>query len=186
MSNNSTMDAIRKSFLEQPPVSDEELMLAENSAPFPPQLTAKMERAQQLMKQTVAMERNMAKPKRLVGQSTPNGEIAMYESKVFGDKTGSNLPSYSPLNETQRFGQPQPQYRPQATTYTQAPSGGIDYSLIKMIVNEAVKEAMGNAQQLNESAVANIKMKSGGVIQLVDKKGNLYEGVLKLKQKAAE
>ena len=83
-----------------------------------------------------------------------------------------------------------PQARPQQrqTQPQAAPSnyGGVNYDLIKYVVNEAVKEALKG--QLNESVGSNtmkgFRITQGNTIQFIDSKGNLYEGVLKLKKKA--
>lgn len=63
-------------------------------------------------------------------------------------------------------------------------NNGIDYSLIKTIVNESIRE---NLKEIRKGILAEgttlkgIKIAKGNKIQLVDSKGNLYEGVLKLK-----
>ena len=62
---------------------------------------------------------------------------------------------------------------------------GIDYSVIKAIVNECIKENM--KAMLNESvggSLTALKMAGGNKIQFLDSKGNMYEGVLTLKRKA--
>lgn len=82
----------------------------------------------------------------------------------------------------------QPQYvQPiqQAPQVQQIPVGGIDYNMIKYIVNEAVKENIEAMKKslLNENALRGISMPGGGKIQFLDTKGNLYEGQLSLKKK---
>lgn len=59
--------------------------------------------------------------------------------------------------------------------------GAIDYSVIKAIVNECLREHSKN--MLNESISA-FHIGNGNVIQFMDKKGNIFEGTLKLKKKA--
>lgn len=76
---------------------------------------------------------------------------------------------------------PQPMYMPS--------QGGIDYSLIKMIVNECVKNSLAEMKSslLTESAAPTMRgfqIKDGNKIQFLDTKGNLYEGVLRLKKRA--
>ena len=70
------------------------------------------------------------------------------------------------------------QYTPQA--------GGIDYNYIKYMIEEAVNNCMKG--QLNEgmnlSELKGMRIGPGSVIQLLDTKGNLYEGKLTLKKKA--
>lgn len=61
----------------------------------------------------------------------------------------------------------------------------IDYNYIKYLVEEAVKNALSQ-NMINESKGNNImgmKMCEGNKIQFMDSKGNIYEGVLKLKKK---
>lgn len=70
-----------------------------------------------------------------------------------------------------------------------ASNTGIDYSLIKTIIDESVRrnieEIKGNMLTESKSAgLAGLKMMKGNKIQLVDTNGNLYEGVLTLKRKA--
>lgn len=75
---------------------------------------------------------------------------------------------------------PQPQYTPQSQ------AGGIDYNYIKYMIEEAVNNCMRG--QLNEgmnlSELKGMRIGPGSVIQLLDTKGNLYEGKLTLKKKA--
>jgi hypothetical protein len=61
----------------------------------------------------------------------------------------------------------------------------IDYNYIKYMIEEAVKNALSQ-NMLNESTKNNfvgMKMCEGNKIQFMDSKGNIYEGVLKLKRK---
>lgn len=66
-------------------------------------------------------------------------------------------------------------------TYTQMPqSNGVDYTIIKAIVNECLRENMKS--MLNENVngtLSGLKMVGGNRIQFIDSKGNIYEGVLK-------
>ena len=56
----------------------------------------------------------------------------------------------------------------------------VDYSIIRAVVNECLKEYFGK-QPLNEgiSALETVALK-GKTISLVDNKGNIYQGNLKL------
>ena len=69
--------------------------------------------------------------------------------------------------------------------YNQQQSSCIDYSALKFIINECIKD---NFKTLNEntstSTLKGLKISNGGIIQFVDTKGNLYEGKLVLKRKA--
>lgn len=83
------------------------------------------------------------------------------------------------LNE-QQYSAPRPQVAPA--------TAGIDYNYLNYLINEAVKNAMKG--MLNESVGANsfkgMRFVEGNTFQFIDAKGNLYEGVLKLKKKAAQ
>lgn len=73
----------------------------------------------------------------------------------------------------------------QTQTSTQPSTAQIDYNYIKYMIEEAVKNALSQ-NKLNESVNNNIlgmKMCEGNKIQFMDSKGNIYEGVLKLKKK---
>ena len=54
--------------------------------------------------------------------------------------------------------------------------GGVDYSIIKAIVSECIKEYFSQ-QPLNESTIKTIALK-GGTISLVDNGGNIYRAKL--------
>lgn len=102
--------------------------------------------------------------------------------------TGVNNPYQ--LNELNAIGSTQtkqPENRSyQSNTHTQTQNTSIDYNYIKYLVEEAVKNAMSN-NVINESTGSNIigmKMSEGNKINFIDKKGNIYEGILKLKKKA--
>lgn len=56
--------------------------------------------------------------------------------------------------------------------------GGVDYALIKTIVNECIKEALSD-RTLNESVGIKTIGLSGGKIKIVDNKGNVFSGDLK-------
>lgn len=59
----------------------------------------------------------------------------------------------------------------------------IDYSLIKTIIDESVKRNISEMKKtmITESNVSLMRITNGNKIQVVDAKGNLYEGILKLK-----
>ena len=65
-------------------------------------------------------------------------------------------------------------------------TGGIDYSLIKTIIDESVRRNLEELQktQLNEATIKGLKISKGNKIQFLDSAGNLYEGVLTLKKRA--
>lgn len=92
-----------------------------------------------------------------------------------------------PLDETGNVRQPAQKTTPinEAPIPTQQPiitgGGAVDYGVIKAIVNECLREHSKNI--LNESISA-FHIGNGNVIQFMDKKGNIFEGTLKLKKKA--
>jgi hypothetical protein len=60
----------------------------------------------------------------------------------------------------------------------------IDYNYIKYLIDESIKEHMKS--QINESAspqFIGMKLSAGNTFQFLDSKGNIYEGVLKLRKK---
>ena len=75
----------------------------------------------------------------------------------------------------------QPQQRQQVTEQRQyqAPvaGGGVDYSIIKAIVSECIKEYF-NSQPINENTIRTIGLGKGS-IKIVDTSGNVFEGKLK-------
>lgn len=78
----------------------------------------------------------------------------------------------------------QAQRTPQAPTYVpqSAPSATIDYEYLKYIIDSSVKNALEN--QNDDAYIKGMRIKDGNIIQFLDTKGNVYEGVLKLKKKA--
>lgn len=68
----------------------------------------------------------------------------------------------------------------------QMANANIDYSLIKTIVEECINRKLNefSKSMLNESetTIRGFKFSDGNKIQFIDRKGNLYEGELKLKK----
>lgn len=69
--------------------------------------------------------------------------------------------------------------------------GGIDYSLISKLIDESISRHLSEMKKtvLNESSGAGnnfigMKFCDGNKVQFVDAKGNLFEGVFKLKKKS--
>ena len=85
-------------------------------------------------------------------------------------KGGKNV-QRTPITEQQQM--------PQQYAVPAMPNN-VDYSIIKAVVNECLKEYFGK-QPLNEgiSALETVALK-GKTISLVDNKGNIYQGNLKL------
>lgn len=59
-------------------------------------------------------------------------------------------------------------------------TSAIDYGVIKAIVNECLRE---NSKALLNESISAFHIGEGNVIQFMDKKGNIFEGTLKLKKK---
>lgn len=68
--------------------------------------------------------------------------------------------------------------RPQANTY--APQAGVDYSVMRAIINECLETKLKEHSVLNESSspIKTILLKEG-MIKIVDNKGNIFEAKLK-------
>lgn len=82
------------------------------------------------------------------------------------------------------IGQSKPQVMPQAQA---APvmGGGIDYNYIKYLMETVIKEN----KMVNETAgpsFRGMRLVEGNKFQFIDSKGNVYEGVLTLKKRAAK
>lgn len=73
------------------------------------------------------------------------------------------------------------------TTFNTNQSVGIDYSLIKSLIDESISRHLGEIKQqiINESTntLKGVRLGEGNKIALVDKRGNIYEGTLKIRQK---
>ena len=141
-------------------------------------------------------------PKRQLSNSTLMESIA--EMPLMSGDSFPSMYNYQPgaslINEQQQvansygapqpqYNAPQPQYQPQyqqQTQYQPQQIGGIDYGMIKYLVNEAIKENLEAIKQsiLNESAsLRGVSMPGGNKIQFLDNKGNLYEGQLVMKKR---
>jgi hypothetical protein len=77
----------------------------------------------------------------------------------------------------------QPQQLNEHTSYT--PNTSIDYNYIKYLIDESISKHITSIKEslLNESTLRGVKISNGNKIQVLDSKGNLYEGLLKLKKK---
>ena len=134
-------------------------------------------------------------PRSMTGNNLP--EFA-YRVSVFGDRQitrtaammenridVSGLGNSSVLDSLGVKGKPMTaptQKRKQVVTEQTAPQqyvpqvGGVDYSIIKAIVSECIREYF-EKQPLNESSIKTIALKSG-TISLVDNGGNIYRAKL--------
>ena len=77
------------------------------------------------------------------------------------------------------------------TSGTEYTPSGVDYGIIKAIVDECIKRNLAEGSGLLTESAANgmpmfkgMRICEGNRIQMLDSKGNLYEGVLKLKKRA--
>ena len=88
-------------------------------------------------------------------------------------------------NITKNIKTPQNSINEKITNTFNAP---IDYSLIKMIVNECISSYFNNFKEnvLNENIVKGFTIKNGNKIQFLTRNGDLYEGELKLKKRKNE
>lgn len=70
-------------------------------------------------------------------------------------------------------------------TYHAPQTSGIDYSLLKALIDESVSRNLASFKEsvLNEGFIKGMRISNGNKIQVLDSKGNLYEGVLTLKKK---
>lgn len=61
----------------------------------------------------------------------------------------------------------------------------VDYTIIKAIVNECLNSKFNEIKEalINESTIKGFTLKDGNKIQFLTKKGDLYEGELKLKKR---
>jgi hypothetical protein len=57
-------------------------------------------------------------------------------------------------------------------------NSNVDYSIIKAIVNECLREYFNNKQSINESTTLQTIGLQNGNISLVDNKGNVYKAKL--------
>lgn len=62
----------------------------------------------------------------------------------------------------------------------------VDYGLIKTIIENCINEKMSMLNESRGNSFAGMRIADGNRIQFLDSKGNLYEGVLKLKKKATK
>ena len=116
-----------------------------------------------------------------VDENNESLDETLNEQRFQNDVMLKSQKMYSNLKEQYQNVQQQNLYGTQQNN-TMAQNNGIDYSIIKAIVNECLKEY--SKQQLNEGVVSGLRFAKGNKIQFLDSKGNLYEGVLTLKRKS--
>ena len=118
------------------------------------------------------------------------GALSNLNSKILSEGgSGSVLDTFvpqqpsAPKQPVNEIRYEQPRYNPQPTN-----NNGIDYTIIKAIVEECIKRNMEEIKQniLSESTLKTVKLANGNKIQLVDNKGNLYESTLTFKKNIAK
>lgn len=104
---------------------------------------------------------------------------------IMTESSGSVLDGVR-LNPSPRKQEPIVEQRYTPTPQPQIPTGtaGVDYTIIKAIVEECIKRNIEEikASILQESSLKRVRLGEGNKIQLVDNKGNLYESTLEYKK----
>lgn len=113
------------------------------------------------------------------------GGILSGTSSFMTESSGSVLDGVK-LTPSSRRQEPIVEQRYTPTPQPQIPTGtvGVDYTIIKAIVEECIKRNIEEikASILQESSLKRVRLGEGNKIQLVDNKGNLYESTLEYKK----
>lgn len=113
------------------------------------------------------------------------GGILSGTSSFMTESSGSVLDGVK-LTPSPRRQEPIVEQRYTPTPQPQIPTGtvGVDYTIIKAIVEECIKRNIEEikASILQESSLKRVRLGEGNKIQLVDNKGNLYESTLEYKK----
>lgn len=113
------------------------------------------------------------------------GGILSGTSSIMTESSGSVLDGAN-LTSSPRRQEPVVEQRYMPTPQPQIPVGtpGVDYTIIKAIVEECIKRNIEEikASILQESSLKRVRLSEGNKIQLVDNKGNLYESTLEYKK----
>ena len=113
------------------------------------------------------------------------GGILSGTPSVMTESSGSVLDGVN-LTSSPRRQEPVVEQRYTPTPQPQIPAGtpGVDYTIIKAIVEECIKRNIEEikASILQESSLKRVRLGEGNKIQLVDNKGNLYESTLEYKK----
>lgn len=185
MGNNTTMDVIRESFSKTPsPFNGDTTVTStmQNS----PKFSEILEKSRKVMD---LVESRAANKNKNIGSQHMNisNDIRNFDERTqFNGGSVRTMPTTNSLSESFRQ---MPAisgdgYKTMITENKTSQINSVDYSLIKMIVNECIKDNLQQIKEsLNENTIRGIKINPGGVIQVLDKNNNLYEGQLKLKQK---
>jgi hypothetical protein len=113
------------------------------------------------------------------------GGILSGTPSIMTESSGSVLDGVR-LNPSPRKQEPIVEQRYTPTPQPQIPTGtaGVDYTIIKAIVEECIKRNIEEIKTsiLQESSLKRVRLGEGNKIQLVDNKGNLYESTLEYKK----
>lgn len=113
------------------------------------------------------------------------GGILSGTPSIMTESSGSVLDGVN-LTSSPRRQEPVVEQRYTPTPQPQIPAGtpGVDYTIIKAIVEECIKRNIEEikASILQESSLKRVRLSEGNKIQLVDNKGNLYESTLEYKK----
>lgn len=113
------------------------------------------------------------------------GGILSGTPSIMTESSGSILDGVK-LTPSPRRQEPIVEQRYTPTPQPQIPMGtaGVDYTIIKAIVEECIKRNIEEikASILQESSLKRVRLGEGNKIQLVDNKGNLYESTLEYKK----
>ena len=113
------------------------------------------------------------------------GGILSGTPSIMTESSGSVLDGIK-LTPSPRRQEPVTEQRYNPTPQPQIPQGtaGVDYTIIKAIVEECIKRNIEEIKKsiLQESTLRRVKLANGNKIQLVDNKGNLYESTLEYKK----
>lgn len=187
--NNSVMDAIRESFDKIPTPFSEENGNVTSVMQSSPKFSEILEKSRKVMDLVESRANNNQRPAQAQNtyQYTGNQMNTQHTPSLFESlrqtppMSGDNFQNMMVERTTPQ----QVKFIPETRTNTQSVTqSNVDYSLIKMIVNECIKENLQQIKEsLNENVIRGIKINPGGIIQVLDKNNTLYEGQLKVKQR---
>ena len=187
--NNSVMDAIRESFDKMPTPFSEENGNVTSVMQSSPKFSEILEKSRKVMDLVESRANNNQRPAQAQNayQYTGNQMNTQHTPSLFESLRQTPLMSGDNFQNmmVERTVPQQVKFIPETRTNTQpVTQSNVDYSLIKMIVNECIKENLQQIKEsLNENVIRGIKINPGGIIQVLDKNNTLYEGQLKVKQR---
>ena len=128
-------------------------------------------------------------PQQAVNSKLPKAILESMLNNPINMAAGASVLSNMDMEELERevpAQLPRRQMNESAPAPMMQPMGGIDSNYLKFLVKEAVKECMSEIKEelLAENTLKGFKVAGGNKLMMVDSKGNLYEGEMKLKKKA--